>query len=266
MSVRTVKQGTLEYLVADGLSAPHCFTTRLGGVSTGHAASLNLGMNRDPMPENVAKNFSILADALGFSPDKLVLTHQTHSDIVRIVTHRDAAGFHHHSYPESDALITNCPGTALCIFTADCTPILLFDPVTGAVGAAHAGWRGTAAKIAAKTALAMVAHFGCRPEDLCAAIGPNIGRCCFETDRDVPDALLAAYGAEASPYIAQKGDKFYPDLKAINALALRQIGVQNIDISDACTACEHQRFWSHRVTHGLRGSQGAIILCKEVQP
>ena len=266
MSVYAVKKGTLEYLAADGLKIPHCFTTRLGGVSTGYAASLNIGWNREENSENVAENFRILGDALGFSTKKLVLTRQTHSDIVRQVTSQDAVGFNNRDYPECDALITNEPGTALCIFTADCTPVLLWDSVSGAVGAAHAGWRGTVSKIAAKTALRMVESFGSRPENLRAAVGPNIAACCFETDRDVPDAVLQAYGKAAEPYIRKKGEKFHLDLKALNALALREVGVREIDISSACTACENQRFWSHRVTGGIRGSQGAIIVCKEVQP
>ena len=266
MAIRTVKQGTLEYLVADGISAPHGFTTRLGGVSTGHVASLNLGMNRDTNPENVVKNYHILANAVGFDPKKLVLTLQTHSDIVRTVTCRDAAGFDHHNYPECDALVTNDPGTALFVFTADCTPVLLFDPVTGAVGAAHAGWRGTAAKIAAKTAQKMMEQFGCKRSDLRAAIGPNIAACCFETDRDVPDAMLAAYGDAVLPFISQKGEKYFLDLKQINALSLRELGIRHIEISDACTACHPDLFWSHRITGGHRGSQGAVIVCKEVQP
>ena len=264
MAMNTVCVGTLEYLVADGIGVPHGFTTRLGGVSEGAFASLNLGWNRGDKPENVVENYRILAEAIGFDPEKLVLTRQTHSDIVRQVTAADAQGFDNHFYPESDALITNDPGTALAVFTADCTPVLLWDPVTGAVGAAHAGWRGTAAKIAAKTALAMADAFGCRPADLRAAIGPNIGACCFETDDDVPQAMMAAFGTAAEPHITPKGEKYYVNLKALNALALRQVGVEKIDISEDCTVCQRHRFWSHRVTDGVRGSQGAIILCKEV--
>ena len=182
MAIQTVKQGTLEYLVAEGISVPHCFTTRLGGISTGVLSSLNLGNHRGDTTETVAENYRILGDALGFSPEQLVLTHQTHSAIVRTVTEADRAGLDHRVYPECDALITNCPGVGLMIFTADCTPILFHDPVTGAVGAAHAGWRGTAAGIARKCAEEMVKQFGCRPGDIRAAIGPNIAQCCFETD------------------------------------------------------------------------------------
>jgi YfiH family protein len=260
--IRSVKTGTLEYLTADGISVPHCFTTRLGGVSTGHLESLNIGMHRGDAPENVAKNYKILANALNFDTKNLVLTRQTHSDIVRAVTKTDAAGLDHSAYPECDALITNDPGTALVIFTADCTPILLHDPITGAVGAAHAGWRGTAANIAGKTVEAMVRAYGCDPANIHAAIGPNIAQCCFACDADVPDAMTDALGDAAREWIERREDKYYVNLKAINAQFLRNSGVTHIEISTECTMCSCHRFWSHRVTKGKRGSQGAIIVCK----
>lgn len=262
--IKTVCLHNLEYLIAENITAPHCFTTRRGGVSTGIFASLNLGMHRGDSDENVAKNRELLAKTMGYDPKKLVMSHQTHSDIVRKVTAKDAAGIDHKAYPESDGLITNDPGVALWIFTADCTPILLHDPVTGAVGAVHAGWRGTAAKIAAKAVAAMEKEFGSRPADIRAAIGPNIGVCCFETDADVPDAMLRAFGNSAKPHIQPKGQKYYVNLKELNALALRQAGVTQIEISQACTACQPELFWSHRITGGNRGSQGALIVCKEV--
>ena len=260
--IKTIKYGTLEYLTAEGITAPHCFTTRLGGVSTGHLESLNIGMHRGDAPENVAKNYEILANALNFDTQNLVLTRQTHSDIVRAVTKTDAAGLDHSAYPECDALITNDPGTALVVFTADCTPILLHDPITGAVGAAHAGWRGTAANIAGKTVEAMVCAYGCDPANIHAAIGPNIAQCCFACDADVPDAMTDALGDAAREWIERRGDKYYVNLKAINAQFLRNSGVTHIEISTECTMCAPHRFWSHRVTRGNRGSQGAIIVCK----
>ena len=263
MSIITQKQGQLEYLVAEGIETPHCFTTRFGGVSTGTQSSLNIAFGRGDTMENVEKNLHILASALDFDPEKFVLTRQTHSDIVRVVTDADCNGLCHRDYPESDALVTNTPGVALLVFTADCTPILLCDPVTGAVGAAHAGWRGTYQAIGAKAVRAMVENFGCDPKNIRAAIGPNIGACCFETDADVPEAMLSAFGEEVAPHIEKKGEKYHLDLKAINAVILRRAGVQHIDISENCTMCEHDRFWSHRYTKGERGSQGAIIVCKE---
>ena len=264
MSIQTIINGSLEYLTADNITVPHCFTTRYGGVSTGSQSSLNLAIGRGDSMENVEKNLRILASALGYDPAKYVMTRQVHSDIVRVVTEDDCSGFFHRDYPECDALVTNTPGVTLLVFTADCTPLLLHDPVTGAVGAAHAGWRGTARQIGAKTAEAMIRHFGCKPENIRAAIGPNLSQCHFETDLDVPAAITANYGNEVLPYIRQKGEKYFPDLKAINALSLRRVGVRHIEISDSCTWCESHRFWSHRVTKGDRGSQGAVITCKGV--
>ena len=259
----TQKVANLEYLISEHITVPHAFTTRLGGVSTGSLGSLNIAMHRGDDPENVRQNYRILGAALGFEEADLVLTHQTHSDIVRIVQKSDHMGLDHHLYQQCDALITNDPGTALVVFTADCTPILLHDPITGAVGAVHAGWRGTAAALAAKTVQAMADAFGAQPENIRAAIGPNIGACCFQTDADVPEAMVAAFGPEAEEFIRRAEDKFYVNLKEINALCLRRAGVQNIDIAAECTMCSHDRFWSHRITKGDRGSQGAIIICKE---
>ena len=263
MSVITKKFGQLEILTAEGITTPHCFTTRFGGVSEGALSSMNLAIKLDETDEKVRRNFEILGDALGFGISDLVLTRQTHSDIVRVVTRADCSGCFHRDYPECDALVSNDPGVALTVFTADCTPLLFHDPVTGAVGAAHAGWRGTASAIGPKTVEAMVSHFGCRAEDIRAAIGPNIGFCHFETDADVPEALLAAFGEEIRPFIRYAGNKYFVDLKEINALILRRAGVRHIEICEDCTMCQPDRFWSHRVTRGIRGSQGALIVCKE---
>ncbi len=256
----TEKQGKLEYLRSDAISVPHCFTTRYGGVSTGSLASLNIAFKEGERMENVERNISILGSALGFDTGKMVLTRQTHGDLVRIVTAADHRSLCHRDYPECDGLVTMEPGVSLLVYTADCTPILLWDPVTGAVGAAHAGWRGTAAKIGARAVEKMM-ELGAKPENIRAAIGPNIGMCHFETDADVPEAMLASYGPSAERYITRKGEKYYLDLKAINALSLRELGVEQIDISADCTVCQSERFWSHRVTRGDRGSQGAVITC-----
>ncbi len=262
--INTIRCGSLMYLEADTVSAPHCFTTRLGGVSTGHLASMNIGIHRGDTRENLLKNYELLGASVGFDPRQLVMTTQTHTDIVLTVDRQHwGAGLFAPELPQCDALITNTPGTALAVFTADCTPILLYDPVTGAVGAAHAGWRGTAAAIGAKTVEAMVRAFGCRREDIRAAIGPNIAQCCFETDLDVPQAMVQTYGNEAKAHIRPAGEKYYVNLKEINALSLRQAGVTQIDISPLCTACRQDLFWSHRRVGKNRGSQGGIILCKE---
>ena len=263
MSVITKRIGTLEYLAAEGISVPHCFTTRFGGVSEGYLESLNLGIHRGDKPENVVKNYEILGRALGFNVEKLVFTRQTHTNVVRAVDESNAGeGLFREVEPECDALVTNTPGLTLAAFTADCTPILLHDPVTGAVGAVHAGWRGTVADIAGNAVRAMAERYGSDPADIRAAIGPNIGVCCFETHADVPDAVRAALGEEAEKFIVPAGEKFRVDLKGVNAALLRRTGVRYIEISCECTACRPDRFWSHRRVGNNRGSLAAIIVCE----
>ena len=125
--IRTEKIGAMEYLTADSIGAPHCFTTRLGGVSEGIFASLNLRYNGGDSPENVEKNYALLASALGFSMENLVLTRQTHSDIVLQVDRGNrGAGLLADPLPECDALITDQPGLCLTIYYADCIPFIFF--------------------------------------------------------------------------------------------------------------------------------------------
>lgn len=263
MSVITNKVGTLEYLTAEGIAVPHCFTTRFGGVSEGYISSLNLGIHRGDRPENVRKNYEILGEELGFDIENLVFTRQTHTSIVRVVDGSNRGeGLDREVMPECDALVTDTPGLVLAAFTADCTPILLHDPVTGAVGAVHAGWRGTVGDIAGNAVRAMTEHFGARPENIRAAIGPNIGVCCFETHEDVPNAVRAVLGEEAEGFIVPSGEKFRVDLKGVNAALLRRASVKHIEISRDCTACQPERFWSHRRVGNDRGSLAAIIVCE----
>ena len=261
--MEAVKLGKLEYLHASSITVPHCFTTRFGGVSEGYLASMNIGPSRGDSQENLLKNYEILGNAIGFDPKNAVLTKQTHTDIIRVVTEEDAGtGLYKPAFPPCDGLVTNTPGLALVVFTADCTPVLLYDEVTGAVGAVHAGWKGTAQDITGKAVEAMINTYGSDPRHIWAAIGPNIGQCCFETDEDVPNALLETYGDAISPYISKRGNKFYVNLKAVNAHALTRRGVKSIDISTDCTLCQTDRFWSARKHRDERGSQGAIIVCK----
>lgn len=261
--MRTVKKGTLEYLVSDALDTVHCFSTRFGGVSEGHLASLNLGVHRGDRPKNVLENYRILGQAVGFAPKNTVFTKQIHSDIVeRVGAAQRGRGLIVPTEEGCDALVTDEAEVALTVFSADCTPVLLFDPVRRAIGAAHAGWRGTAAGIAAKTVEKMCREFGCEAENIRAAIGPCISQCCFETDADVPEAMRAALGAEAEAAIRPHGEKYYVNLKLLNAIWLRRAGVVRIDIADECTACAPQRFWSHRRVGNARGSLAAVIMLK----
>ena len=166
-------------------------------------------------------------------------------------------------YTEVDALITDTPGLSLVVFSADCGTILLYDPVHRAIGAVHAGWRGVAAGLVAKTALKMHDTFGTEPKDLLCALGPAIGPCCFETDDDVPAAMHDALGAQADPFLTRRGAKWHIDLKAINAHWLESLGVRHIDICPHCTACRQDLYWSHRKVGNARGAQIALLALED---
>ena len=154
--IETKQLGSLEYLVCQDIPVPHCFTTRLGGISSGYLSSLNIGTSRGDDPNNVIENYRRLGDALGFDIHNLVLSRQTHSDIVYTATEKDrGAGLFAPHLEECDGLITAVPGLALVVFTADCTPLLFWDEKTGAVGAAHSGWRGTVSGIGARVVESM---------------------------------------------------------------------------------------------------------------
>lgn len=244
--------------------AAHGFSTRLGGVSPAPWDSLNLGASRGDNPANVRENFRRFCNALGTDPNALVKNHQIHSCLVRPVTEQDAmADPAAPGVCEADGLITNRPGVCLTVFSGDCIPILLYDPVRRVVAAAHAGWRGTASGVAAQAVRTMIQDYGCVPGDLLGAIGPGISQCCFETHADVPNGLRSGLGAEAKPFIRPLpgGEKYQVDLKAANARWLELAGMapERIAVCPACTACQSDLFWSHRLLGHARGSMAAMI-------
>jgi len=246
---------------------PHAFTTRAGGVSEGIYASLNLGANRGDDPDRVRENYRRVCQALGVDQGRLVFSSQVHEAEVRTVTSADLGkGLDRPVDYQADGLITDIPGMTLVTFGADCLTIMLCDPVRRVIANVHAGWRGTALGIVERAVDIMVGHYGCGAEHILAAVGPGISRCCFETDEDVPNAMTAALGAAALPYITggEEG-KFRVDLKGLNALRLERCGIlaTNVDISPDCTMCLPEKYWSHRFTKGERGSQAAMICLPE---
>lgn len=232
-------------------------------MSGGVYASLNLGLHRGDEAANVRENYRRLGQAVGFVPSQTVFTRQVHTDQVLRVGRDDwGTGLERDQAEDCDALITDEPGTALCCFSADCTPILLYDPVHRAIAAIHSGWRGTALGIVQKTVEAMGCTFGTSPAHLRAAIGPCISQCCFETDYDVPSAMIRALGDAGAQAVEQTGmGKYHVDLKALNRAWLLQAGLRDeaIDISPLCTSCRQDLFWSHRRVGNARGSMAAII-------
>ena len=241
---------------------PHGFSTRLGGVSPAPWDSLNLGANRGDKAERVAENFRRFRAAIGDPGMALVKNHQVHGTLVRSVTAADAEAPELPATVDADGLVTDEPGVTLTVFSADCLPILFYDPVRGCIAAVHAGWRGTAAGIAARAVEAMTDRYGCRVENIRAAIGPGISHCCFETTDDVPAALRDHLGAEAERCITDHHNgKFHVDLKLANRIWLEGSGIrpEHIAVSRACTACIREDFWSHRLVGTQRGSMAAMI-------
>lgn len=264
MTLTTNEKNGLVWFTSDAIPVPHGFSTRPGGVSAPPYDSLNLGPNRGDAPEAVVENARRFCVAVGVDVSGTVLSAQVHETTVRAVTEADRGKglFRDRDYT-ADALITNVRGLSLMVFSADCGNILLWDSRTGAVGAVHAGWRGCAAGILEKTVLEMGRLYGSRAEDLYAAIGPCIGQCCFETDEDVPSAMLDALGADAAPYLSRQGAKWHVDLKGLNELWLLQAGLdeERIAVSGLCTACRADLFWSHRKMGTARGLQCGLIAC-----
>lgn len=241
----------------------HIFSTRLGGVSTGRYKSMNLSLTNGDERENVIENYNRLCKAAGIDINNLVLSRQTHTDNIKSVTEKDrGTGIFKNSFNDVDGLITDRKGVALVTQYADCTPLLFCDPVKGVIASSHAGWRGTAKLIGEKTVKKMINDYGCSPENIIAAIGPCIGKCCYEVDGPVAEAFSAIPFLSLEAVLSPKGDgKYMLDLVEANKQILVHAGLSpdNIDLSDICTCCNSDELHSHRATHGERGNLAMII-------
>ncbi|HRK80376.1 MAG TPA: peptidoglycan editing factor PgeF [Saprospiraceae bacterium] len=229
-------------------------STRHGGVSEGAYASLNLGISTADDPQAVAENRRRFFAALGFDAAQTASAHQVHGDAV---LHVQAPG----RYDGYDALVTTKKDLLLNVTVADCTPILIYDPVNQAIAAVHAGWKGTVLQIVAKTLQKMETLFGTRGYDCQTFIGTCIDRCDYEVDEDV----ARHFDAEFAEWNAEKG-KFQLDLKAANKAQLLAQGVQNqnIEVSPYSTASCVADFFSHRAEKGITGRMLAVIAMKNV--
>jgi len=214
------------------------FTTRVGGVSEGPYASLNLGRKSGDDPERADENRRIACDAMGADVEKLALNFQVHS--ARVLRAAPALRGEH-----ADGLWTDEPGLPILAMSADCLPIVLARIGKPGVAVLHAGWRGLLAGIAAAGTAALGG------DDLVAAVGPAIGPCCYEVGEEV-----------AAPFRERFGDDVVQesrlDLWTSAERALRAAGVERVDRFDRCTACEPESFFSHRRDAGITGRQGVI--------
>ena len=254
----------LVYMTSSVIGARHAFTTRYGGVSEGIFSSLNLGSNRGDDPAAVRENYRRVCALMGAGIDEAAVTKQVHGAVVRCVTEEDRHVCMSAVPYEADGLVTAVRGLPIMCFTADCVPALLCDEDAGGVAAAHCGWRRSGGDIL-QTAVEAMDELGARRERICCALGPAIGACCFETDDDVPDAVEKYLGGDAEGLFVRRADgKTLVDLRAANRRRLLQLGLreENVDVSEECTFCSHDKYWSHRYTKGRRGSQAACIVLR----
>lgn len=233
------------------------FLGRKGGISEAPYDSLNLCTRVGDKEENVAENKKIASAAFGISPENMVCVKQVHGDSIHIVDAEDKKSY---EKVEADAIITNLKNAVIGILTADCVPVLIYDPVKRASGVSHAGWKSAALGIASKTIKAMTKTFGSNPSDMLAAIGPGIGVCCYDVNTDVENEFKKRY-IEASFYI--KDGRL--DLKSMNLLDLKQAGLrkENISVSNICTSCNNDIFFSYRKDEKITGRQMSFIAIKE---
>ncbi|MEW6771212.1 MAG: peptidoglycan editing factor PgeF [Bacillota bacterium] len=237
----------------------HGFSTRLGGVSEGVYATLNLGFRVGDLPERVAVNRKRLAEALGYDPERAVAGQQVHGDEVVPVTAREAgAGALEQgtALPATDGLVTSTPGLALLAFFADCVPVVLADTRRRAVGVAHAGWRGTLKLIAGKALARMSMVFNANPAECVAVLGPAIGPCCYTVGGQVAEAF-AHWGDRV---VRRDGGVWRVDLWEANRRILVAAGVPdgNIGVVRVCTACHPELMFSHRRNGGKTGRMAAV--------
>lgn len=243
----------------------HGFSTRLGGVSEGIYSSMNLSFTRGDKEEAVRENYNRISAALGFSPEDIVTSDQTHTANVRVITAEDRGNgiTKPRPYTDVDGMITNVPGLVLATFYADCVPLYFADPVHKAVGLSHSGWRGTAAGIGAVTVKELQKHYGTRPEDIYAAIEPSICQDCYEVSEDVILEFQKTFSRELwkDIFYRKENGKYQLNLWEANRQILLGAGIlpEHISMPNLCTCCNPEFLYSHRASQGKRGNLGAFL-------
>lgn len=243
----------------------HGFSTRKGGVSTGIFSSMNLNFKRGDDPDAVMENYRRMAAALNMRVEDMVLSDQTHTTNVRVITEEDRGKgiLKPQDYSDVDGMITNVPGIVLVTSYADCVPLYFVDPVRKAIGLSHSGWKGTVGHIGQKTVWKMHEVYGSEPKDIVAAIGPSICQSCYEVSDDVAEAFRANFTAdEVADILLDKGNgKYQLDLWKANWYVLTDAGIlpEHLSVTDLCTACHPNLLWSHRKTNGQRGGLSAFL-------
>ena len=247
----------------------HGFSTRLGGVSEGCWASMNLSFERGDRPEAVMENFRRIGAELGVSCEDMVLSQQTHTANVRVVTGADRGKgiTRERDYTDVDGLITNEPGICLVTSFADCVPLYFVDPVKKAIGLSHSGWRGTVGKIGKRTVEMMGESFGSDPADILAAVGPSVCMDCYEVSGDVIEKFRQVFDEKLWPelFYEKENGKCQLDLWKANELIFLESGIlpEHMAVTNLCTHCNSEILYSHRAAGDKRGNLCAFLALKE---
>lgn len=265
------KQG-VTYLSFPALEAldivSHAFSTRLGGVSEGIYSTMNFTFTRGDNPEHVMENYRRMAAVLDTDPEWMVLSYQTHTTNVRVVTEEDAGKgiVKDRDYRDVDGLVTNVPGITLVTFYADCVPLYLVDPVHRAIGLSHSGWRGTVNRMGSQTLKKMAEVYGTNPADVICCIGPSICQSCFEVGEEVAEAFAGSFAEFYYPelFYRKENGKYQLDLWRANQIIFAEAGVrpENIHTTDICTHCNPELLFSHRTVGDKRGNLAAFLCLK----
>ena len=256
--LRTAENG-VQYLyiteLEDRFPVKAFFTTKNGGVSQGAFASLNLGYNTSDDPDAVTRNRHMVFSSMGVEDPIVAFPHQVHNDVIGHIDAdlEDIPEDRIVRFPETDATVTNRKGVMLTSLHADCIPVWLYDPVKHVAGVAHAGWRGTRLDIAAKTAREMCSRYGSEISDIIAVVGPGISHCCFEVGSEVFESFTEMIGDLGELAVDDKNGKYHLDLKGINRVLLERAGVGEVHVSEYCTVCSDELFYSYRRDNGITG-------------
>lgn len=243
----------ITFSVFDSYKITAAVSARKGGVSTGSFASLNMSFASGDDPANVLENRKKFLTALHIDPTQLICCNQIHGTNV-VTVGRELCGRGSDTTKEAieacDGIMTNEPGVPISMNFGDCTPLLFFDPVHQVIAVSHGGWRGTAQNIVAVTLQKMHSSYGTCISDVHAAVGPAIGKCCFEVGQDVIDAFLSIFSQENIKALStDDGDgKYHFDLPAANKKLMLKAGIlpENLEVSDLCTCCHEDLFYSYR--------------------
>lgn len=250
----SIRYYTFESLDEEGVR--HAVFTRRGGISPAPWASLNVGGLRGDNPEHVYLNRVRSFREMSRQPESVYDVWQVHSSDVIWTTGPRPARVRHR---KADAILTDRPEVTLFMRFGDCVPILLFDPVKKVIGVIHAGWVGTVKGIVSETVRTMQIAYRCYPGDILAAIGPSIAVHHYEVGFEVVTQVEEKFGTDASEFLLRKNKSTYFDLWLANQYLLESAGVNKVEISGICTACNLQDWFSHRGENGETGRFGVLI-------